>query len=107
MAKAVASGTHIWDFWKNHWPEGHFIDDSEIEVEGAHGECLLNPVELYFLDKFGFVVNEKTDEARSFKSVFLKWKKEQDLVQLVIQIPKDQVEAVKLFFKECNVNVLG
>lgn len=94
---AKATGAEIAKFYKEGWPKGFYHDDFEISIDDDNGDSLLNPEELYDLSKFGVLVPEvdftlnpaARDEIVDFKSVFLKWKKAQNFVTLVVEVPKE------------------
>lgn len=88
MAKAL--GSEIFDFYTKGWPEGHHHDDCAEDAPDIEddGKCLLNPTEKYDLGLFGYVINDDTQYGKTFQSVFLKWKKQQTVTTLLVQMPK-------------------
>ena len=91
MAKAL--GSEIFEFYTKGWPEGHHYDrddlgeDCFLDIQDDD-KCLLDPAEKYDLGLFGYVVNDDTQNAIAFQSVFLKWKKQQTVTTLLVQVPK-------------------
>lgn len=92
-----ALGADINDFYKNGWPEGHYHDDYDetIGQEGANGELLLDPEKKYDLDDLGVVINERTNEYKTFSYFYSRWKKNRFTATLVVVVPKDAEEKVR------------
>jgi len=105
-----ALGAEIWDFWQNGWPEGYYIDDTEIEAEDDKGNCLLDLAAKYDLAEFGVLCPDGTQaermrEAERFSYFFSKWKKAQTKETLVIEVDKSKTEQIKAQLKEMGIKV--
>jgi hypothetical protein len=98
---AKATGAEIWDFWQNGWPgDNWFIDDYEVDVEGADG-CLLEMGKKYDLVDLGTIYwqgdGDPPDEAPHYGRDGLEvskwyawWKRKQTTTTFSVTIPKTQ-----------------
>jgi hypothetical protein len=90
MAKIkTALGSELFDFYKNHFPDGCYLDDTDMVFMDDSGECALDPHEWYSLSDCGAIVREDNSGYENFSKAFLRWKERQTHVRVVITVPKD------------------
>lgn len=94
------------DDWSK-WSSGNYYEDDEIEIngnliDGRSDELDLKDVENSAQVKIlsGTVYDEDCNEICSLETQFKRWKKRQTHETLVIEIPKDRVDALKNFVKQ-------
>lgn len=98
MSKAI--GAEIKDFYDNHFPAGHYHDDTAIETHGDSGEWLLEDAKQYDLGQLGVLVDEKnSSECVSFESGFKKWQRSKTVTTVLVEIPttsrEEAIERIK------------
>jgi hypothetical protein len=100
MAKAY--GYEIVDFFRNAWPEKHFVDDTSLTIAGETGSQIFDgedehctrPLPLdekYDLDRFGVILHEDTGEGESLERFFLRWKRRKSVATLQVDVPREQL----------------
>lgn len=107
-----AVGTDIVAFMESDWPEGWYIDDGTLTcysgkiANNDDIEIGLPLTDRYELDDFGFLASENGGTTPSLEAHFKKWKKSQTTETLAVQIPKEILGEVKIFFKANGCTVI-
>lgn len=102
MAKAL--GAEIVEFYLNGWPEGHYVDDSELTITDDRRIMPIDSSEKdkssgfplsdrFELSKFGVIISEAdSSKIYDFAYFFNRWKKNRNVVTLVVEIPIEMEE---------------
>ena len=89
-----ATGAEIKEFWENGFPETHYHDDSDIEIDDiSTGEFALEPTEKYDLSRMGYLYKHNAaayEPDMSFQQAFLKWRKARTTAVLVVEVAKEK-----------------
>ena len=111
MAKAL--GADIIDFYDNHWPEGYYHEDNEIEFHDQKASPVKDPIWVlepdvkYDLDKCGVLVDEKTNDAVEFSYFFNKYLRNKDGKTLVVYVPNANATEVKAMLKKYGCKLIN
>jgi hypothetical protein len=97
------TGAEFWRFYHDDifWPDGSYHDDSLVRVNGEEVEDYTRdsiPDDAKIEIEAGVVVFEDGDEV-SLESHFKKWRKAQNTASIVVECPKDKLDAVKAAIK--------
>jgi hypothetical protein len=93
MAKAL--GKDIKTFYDDHFPEGRYHDDNELEFHRDDGTWILEDDKMYDLQECGVIVSDDGKEVLSFSALFMKWLKSCDFKTFVIHVPTLLVDDFK------------
>ena len=99
MAKAL--GSELTEFCTNHFPEGYCHDEFNKDIDPEN----FNPTQKYDLRNLRYIIPDGEGEARSFSSVFLKWKKTQTHETFLVTVPKESVAKAKADIKALGYSV--
>jgi hypothetical protein len=103
----TATGAEICEFYDNHWPEGYYHDDCEIEISDGDGKHYLDPCQKYDLTELGVLVADGDPDNRiTFQTAFLRWKKTFGKRILVAIVPAERVEDLMAVVKEWGGRVV-
>ena len=92
-----------------YWPVGSYHDDTEILVNGVEWEDAYEEIpDIATVTIHGGMLyeNEGTNEGIPFESFFRKWRKQQKVTVLVIEVPNDKLEEVLRRLTESQIKVL-
>lgn len=94
------------DDWKK-WSSASYYEGGVFEIDGNEIDTDLEELELKTINDaaqvkilYGTVYDENCNEVCALETQFKRWKKHQTHEILVIEIPKDRVEALKQFVKQ-------
>lgn len=106
------TGAEFWRFYNDDkfWPDGAWHDDTLVKVNGEvidDYEPKNIPDNAQVLIDGGVIfMDEHGDENVAFESHFRKWRKAQDTESIVIECPKDKIDAVKAAIKAAGGKIL-
>jgi hypothetical protein len=95
---AKATGAAIKRFMEQ-LPEEAWIDDSAIDSYDEEGEFCLNLSSEYDLGDLGYLEGPGGFSV-TVKDAFLLWNKDQTMVSIAIEIPKEQEEQARAMLRE-------
>jgi hypothetical protein len=111
---AKTTGTELQAFYgdKSFWPEKPNVwhEDLEVKVNGTLADetfeiALLKPDDLVTIQG-GWIYSEAPIQTDcSFETYFRRWKKLQDTVVLLVNVPKDKQDAVKAAIKAAGGSI--
>jgi hypothetical protein len=99
---------------KSYWPEGTWHDDEEILVDGKefpHENDLMTVADAAIMRVAAGCVYEaqgyEPDNWPSLEVYFRRWLREQSVVVVAVEVPKDRLQQLKDGLKEFGGKVIG
>lgn len=114
MTKAL--GKDINEFYNNHFPEGHYIDDFTEDYGDFlekylddQGNLCLPLTEKFELNAFGIIIPEgsNSDNGTSFSSCFKRWLKQQKTATILVEVAVGDKEWAVERLKTLGWRVIG
>lgn len=111
MARIKTNGAELKRFWANtdaqFWPENSYVDEMCWQVNGEDMEDVdvENLADTDLVTVEGYILCGETP--KDLAGVMKKWRKLESNVTLAVEVPAEQVEALKTFLKSLKGRIIG